>query len=64
MRTWTVLIYRQTRQPVRYSVQAHDRAHAAFKAWRAGGRSQFPRVNRVAGRFTFDRQMVDVWEAA
>lgn len=42
-------------------VEAHDRAHAAFKGWRAAGNSRFPRVEMInPDQYRFDGVTVTV----
>lgn len=53
------------RNPNLRTVEGYDRVHAALKAWRAAGRSQFPNVRIIdvhRGAFLFDGTPVTVMQ--
>lgn len=49
------------RAPVRKIVDAHDRIHAGLIAWRALGRSRFPRIIRSPDAIKFDGVSMSIW---
>lgn len=66
MRNFTVVFAaRAGRNPSRRDVVAHDRMHAAYKAWRAAGLRTFPRVDfdLQTRAIKFDGVMMQVIES-